>query len=405
MIKLSLEVQILRKPTFILLIVAVVMSLSFLLFAIFFSQRILTDLFFKKIEVNPYCLLVVGTDAVIERTVRTDVIMVVIIDHEKGNVLLTNIPRDLLIGDGKINAKYEKTGISGLKDTVSDLLNLEIHGYAVIDYDVFKFLGDSLGPIEIQIQEPMKYVDSVQNLNIDFQPGTYLMNGEQLLAYIRYRRGSMGDISRIERQKEVLLKLIDRARTLDLAKMVSIFSHVYRNVTTDVGMGEMAYLFSRLKKKMNMSFLSFPYKLDSDGNVIIDSQKLESYRNSIITQNLSEDVKIPKILIINCSTNKTRGFLVRLEELWNSKVGFLPHQIVWEDIGVNYSKNTVFVLNKAMKTEIAKVVEAVYPEITFDVKIISLTSGMDEYLGIIKKMSDSRIYPSFPFDALVVVVR
>lgn len=156
---------------------------------------------------------------------------------------------------------------------------------------------------------------------------------------------------------------------------------------------------------MNMSFLSFPYKLDSDGNVIIDSQKLESYRNSIITQNLSEDVKIPKILIINCSTNKTRGFLVRLEELWNSKVGFLPHQIVWEDIGVNYSKNTVFVLNKAMKTEITKVVEAVYPEITFDVKIISLTSGMDEYLGIIKKMSDSRIYPSFPFDALVVVVR
>ncbi|MFN3282747.1 MAG: LCP family protein, partial [Pseudothermotoga sp.] len=193
--------QKLRKSVFIILLSALFMSILTIVIGFMIPGQMLVQALYKRVEKNPYCLLVVGTDAVIEKTVRTDAIMIVIIDHQLGKILITNVPRDLLIGKNKVNSLYEKSGMNGLQETLKQLVSIEFDGYAIIDYSVFKYLGDKLGPIEIQVKEPMKYVDTVQNLHIDFQPGVYQMKGDELLAYIRYRREAMGDLARIERQK------------------------------------------------------------------------------------------------------------------------------------------------------------------------------------------------------------
>ncbi|WP_171816302.1 LCP family protein [Thermotoga profunda] len=368
-------------------------------------SKILLEMLYKKVEKNPYCLLVVGTDAVIEKTVRTDAIMILLVDHQRGKVLISNVPRDLLVGKNKINSLYERSGMDGLQETLKQLLNLDFDGYAIVNYEVFKYLGDKLGPIEIQIKEPMKYSDTVQNLYIDFQPGIYQMKGDELLAYIRYRREAMGDLARIERQKEVLIKLVEKARNLDVFQIASIFSSVRKNVSMNIDIGELIYLFLKLKKSMSIGFVSFPYVINKDGDVVADPQKLADYKNVLMSLNVPETKSMPKVLLLNCSSDKSRGFLVRSQDLWNQKAGVLPNQIVWEDVGINLNRDTVIILNKAKQEEIKSLIKKVYPNYDFVFKLSSDQDVFVQYLSIVKKMSENRIYPAFPYDAVVMVTK
>lgn len=403
--KIPLEVQKLRKVTLIILLSAIVISVLILLISFLIPSQMLMQILYKKVEKNPYCLLIVGTDAVIEKTVRTDAIMIMLIDHQRGKILISNVPRDLLIGKSKINSLYEKSGMKGLQETLKQLLNIEFDGYAIVNYNVFKYLGDKLGPIEIQIKEPMKYTDTVQNLYIDFQPGIYQMKGDELLAYIRYRREAMGDLARIERQKEVLIKLAEKAAKLDVFQIASIFSSVRKSVSMNVDIGELIYLFLKLKKNMSIGFASFPYMINKDGDVVVDTQKLVDYKNIIASLNVPETKSTPKILLLNCSSDKSRSFLARCQDLWNQKVGTLPSQIVWEDVQINSSKDTVIILNKARQEEIKSIIRKVYPNHDFVFKLSSDQDAFGQYLLIIKKMSENRIYPTFPYDAVVMVTK
>lgn len=403
--KIPLEVQKLRKVTLIILLSAIAVSVLILLISFLIPGQMLMQILYKKVEKNPYCLLIVGTDAVIEKTVRTDAIMIMLIDHQRGKILISNVPRDLLIGKSKINSLYEKSGMKGLQETLKQLLNIEFDGYAIVNYNVFKYLGDKLGPIEIQIKEPMKYTDTVQNLYIDFQPGIYQMKGDELLAYIRYRREAMGDLARIERQKEVLIKLAEKAAKLDVFQIGSIFSSVRKSVSMNVDIGELIYLFLKLKKNMSIGFASFPYMINKDGDVVVDAQKLADYKNIIVSLNVPETKSTPKILLLNCSSDKSRNFFARCQDLWNQKVGTLPSQIVWEDVQISSSKDTVIILNKARQEEIKSIIKKVYPNYDFVFKLSSDQDAFAQYLLIIKKMSENRIYPTFPYDAVVMVTK
>jgi len=385
--------------------VTITSSVLLLLLTFLTLNKISVEFLYNKVEKNPYCLLVVGTDAVIEKTVRTDAIMILIVDHERGKVLVSNVPRDLLLGKSKINSVYEKSGMNGLQTTLRELLGIEFDGYAIVNYEVFKYLGDRLGPIEIQIKEPMKYTDTVQNLYIDFQPGIYQMKGDQLLAYIRYRREAMGDLARIERQKEVLIKLMDKARSLDVFQVASIFSSVRKSLSTNLNLGELIYIFLRLKRNLNMGFVTFPYMLNKDGDVVVDSQKIGDYKKILSSVTTTELKRAPNILLINCSEDKSRGFLARSQDLWSSKAGFLPNQIVWEDVGIKYTSNTVLILDKTKQEELKSILKKVYPNLEFVIKLTSDKGVFNEYLDLIKKMSENRIYPTFPYDAVVMVTK
>ncbi|HEY8540936.1 MAG TPA: LCP family protein [Pseudothermotoga sp.] len=384
---------------------AIFIGITMLILSFLVPSKILLEMLYKKVEKNPYCLLVVGTDAVIEKTVRTDAIMILLVDHQRGKVLISNVPRDLLVGKNKINSLYERSGMDGLQETLKQLLNLDFDGYAIVNYEVFKYLGDKLGPIEIQIKEPMKYSDTVQNLYIDFQPGIYQMKGDELLAYIRYRREAMGDLARIERQKEVLIKLVEKARNLDVFQIASIFSSVRKNVSMNIDIGELIYLFLKLKKSMSIGFVSFPYVINKDGDVVADPQKLADYKNVLMSLNVPETKSMPKVLLLNCSSDKSRGFLVRSQDLWNQKAGVLPNQIVWEDVGINLNRDTVIILNKAKQEEIKSLIKKVYPNYDFVFKLSSDQDVFVQYLSIVKKMSENRIYPAFPYDAVVMVTK
>ncbi len=387
----------------VLSIVTLTVTLLIVLFLVLFSGWLFQFFLYRKPQVNPYSLLVVGVDAAIQGTRRADVIMIALVDHEQRKILISNVPRDLLVGNSKINAIYARSQIPGLKQTLSKLLDIDFNGAVIVDYAAFKYLGDELGPVEIHVKEPMKYSDSVQKLYIDFQPGVYQMRGDELLAYIRYRKDAMGDLARIERQKEVLMKLLENARHVSFQKLLSIFNNLQKNIDLRVSTGELVYLFSRLRKGFSVEFLSFPYAINEKGDVILDEKKLQTYKQALKEMKVQQATSTPRIILMNATVDKTRGFLEKQMNLWN-EVGVEPSLIVWEDLGLSFTENSVLVLNAGMKESLEKLLSNVYPDRKFTfISVNSDPNALKTYFDLIDRLSKNRIYPRFPIDALVVV--
>lgn len=366
----------------------------------------IVSLIYKPVKENPFNILLLGLDEVIEGTVRTDAILLAIIDHVEGKVVLSSIPRDLMVDGSKINSVYERKGIEALENVVEDLTGLKINRFVLVNYDVFKILGDELGPIEIMVNEPMYYHDYVQNLTIDFKPGVvYRMKGDELLAYIRYRRNALGDIGRLERQKDVLKKMFEKAKNMDVFRLGRLYSKLKKLMKTDLDLSEVIYLFSKVSKNGQMSFIGFPYTINDRGEVIVDKKRLGRYRDSLKELPVSGIRKSYRIVILNNSTLKNRVFEARVRSRWRKVMGWEPEKVIWEDTKIDMKGSHVFVLSRSMvdKEAILGFLKKVYPEETFKVHMVSWMEDIDEYYDIMEKLFEKRIYVDRPIDALIIL--
>ncbi|GAB6109348.1 LCP family protein [Fusibacter bizertensis] len=194
--------------------------------AIFFAVG-----FFTKDRVN---ILVMG----IEGT-RTDTMIFVSIDPKNNKVDAISVPRDTYYptegkngaGQAKLNAVYgfkEIGGAIGVKNTVSKLLGTHIDYYVAVKYDAVKEIVDLLGGVEVDVPFRMKYDDpySIPPLHIDFQPGVQTINGDQAMAYLRFRKNtdgshSGGDIKRMERQQDFIKSAAKSAIQIKLPYIVA----------------------------------------------------------------------------------------------------------------------------------------------------------------------------------------
>ncbi len=351
--------------------------------------------------VNPFTVLVVGLDRKIEGTVRTDVIMLVFVDSERGWIKVSSIPRDLVYGRGKINAVYGKYGIEGLKKAVMDLTGIEVNGYAVFDYESFKILGDELGPITVEIKSPMIYHDYAQDLDIEFKPGVYKLKGDRLLAYIRYRKGGMGDLDRIERQKYVMMKLLKKALSGGVDVVTGVYTKLMEYVDTDLKIGVLVYFFLKFKNGLNVSFIRFPYTVLSDGSVVLDRTGMGDFKRELFTES-SGGVREYRFLVLNNSSNPSPIFLDRTASVWKERYGKPPQEIFWRRLE-SYPEGDHLIILSGDVEKISGIAKKVYPNREFEVHRPGDIETSRIYYGIISSLSKARMYPPLPLDAVFLV--
>jgi len=119
---------------------------------------------------------------------RSDTIMILRRDRQTGAASLLSIPRDLWVavpghGDNRINSAFN-FGRDVLVQTVQQTLNIPVHHYVEIDFSGFKSLVDSIGGVQLCFMYPTR--DTNTGLNIP-EPGCFLVDGVQALAYARSR--------------------------------------------------------------------------------------------------------------------------------------------------------------------------------------------------------------------------
>jgi len=384
-----------KRVIFLLLISVLV---GFFAVSIFFLPwiKILYSVVFSPLpeETN---FLILGLDKDIQGTRRTDVILFVNVNLKEGYIKISNIPRDLIVDNRKINSYYQTEGFEKLKDLIEEFTGQKIEKYAIVDYDVIKYLGDSLGPIEIYVDQPMKYSDYSQGLFIDFEPGLHYLNGEQLLAYLRFRKDSMGDIGRIEREKYVIEKLAKAALRKNIFDLANIYKNVFEMIDTNVKTSELIYLATKLKNSFQLISVSFPLKYDSNGNIYPGN--LEDYKKSFV-ESFEEVNKTFRFYILNNTKNQTRTYNVNLYYMWHAS-GFDPIEIFDLD-KMNFEKDTVYILNDKIDIEnVQEILKIVHPKRTFEIRFAK--DDLEKYYLLVDTLSSERKYFEFPVDFIIIL--
>lgn len=173
---------------------------------------------------------------------RTDTIMVVSYNMDNKITDIISLPRDTYFPRDaddspefkKINAIYSEEGIEGLTLRVQDLLGIPIEKYVVIDYEAVIACVDLMGGVEVNVPFHMEYTDPYDDppLYIDIPEGMQLLNGEQSLKFLRFRKGyDNQDLGRIEAQQQFIKSALKKALGLQLPSLIKeAYSHIETNI-------------------------------------------------------------------------------------------------------------------------------------------------------------------------------
>lgn len=187
---------------------------------------------------------------------RTDTIMLASYDRKNDRADLISIPRDTYyLREGyehrtdykKINAIYGTQGIGALIDAVSDLTNMPVHKYVLVDYEALAAGVNALGGVSVYIPMDMDYDDPFDSppLNIHFKEGNKLLYGKDALRLLRFRKNNdgtgypNGDIGRIGTQQEFIKAMLGKMLSL---KLIDFINEVYPYINTNFKVDELISL-------------------------------------------------------------------------------------------------------------------------------------------------------------------
>ncbi len=171
----------------------------------------------------------------------------------------------------KINSVYtyrEDGGELGMKTQISKLLEIPVHYYVKVEFSSVIAIVDSLGGYDVYLPYPMYYDDPTDYppLHIALDAGWHHLDGLETLKYLRFRKSNdgtiaEGDVQRIERQKEFIKAMIDKALANDIVPVLTtIVKGEY--VTTDMPLEEVLKYAAKIKN-MPMDRVKF-YTLEGN---------------------------------------------------------------------------------------------------------------------------------------------
>jgi LCP family protein required for cell wall assembly len=196
---------------------------------------------------------------------RTDTIVIAAIRPTSGQVTLISVPRDLYVyiptvGMDRVNTAYEYGqmyhypggGEALVKDTFLYNLGVRIDHLAIVDFDGFQRIVDTLGGVDVPVAcsytdwhliDPSYDPNNENNWSLyTVGPGLIHMDGDLALWYARSRQRS-SDFDRGRRSQEVLRALYSQAlRTDAISKIPQLYNDFSSTVTTDLGLDSILQL-------------------------------------------------------------------------------------------------------------------------------------------------------------------
>jgi len=196
--------------------------------------------------------LIIGSDARETRSaIRADVILLALLPQDGSAPILVSIPRDLWVDipcwnkPNRINASLNgcgeaATGPELLALTVADFTGIRPDHFALFDFGDFVRVIDAFGGIEICVE------NAVRESDLGLAAGCSEADGDTTLLWVRSRRteelvdgtwqrmSGVSDITRNERQQDVMIQILREVRSLDnLASLVDIVDSIADAVTID----------------------------------------------------------------------------------------------------------------------------------------------------------------------------
>ncbi len=186
-------------------------------------------------------MLILGIDARKNEPSRSDVMILANINSKTRKVVLVSIPRDTRVeipgvGYTKINHAHilgeikggNHQGTMASLQVASNLLNCDIHCYIKVNFEGFKDFIDSIGGVEIELEEPVKLTFAGVTLPAEKQN----LDGDTALKLVRERFSLPdGDFGRQKLQFFLLQALAKKLLAPKYIPMIpDLISQVKHNV-------------------------------------------------------------------------------------------------------------------------------------------------------------------------------
>ena len=235
-----------------------------------------------------------GDSADIWEGTRSDTIMVVNIDPKTHSINAISIPRDSKVylpdnkGVQKINAAHALGVINLVKKTLKETFGIKIDKYIVVHDEAVEKVVDALGGIPIYVEKPMHYHDYAGHLHIDLNKGETVLNGNQAVGYLRYRKDGLGDIGRTQRQQWFMRSLFEKLHSPQvITKIPEVLNVCNTYIKTDMSFYELSQYaaFARSVDENKIEIATLPGAPNQKGYIsywILDPKKTQEVINRMI---------------------------------------------------------------------------------------------------------------------------
>lgn len=209
-------------------------------------------------------------DGDLEAGTNSDTMIIASINNDTKEVKLVSLYRDtyLRIGEdeegngiyNKANSAYAKYGPEGFMRMLNSNLDLNVTYFVTVDFQAVAEAVELLGGIDEELSE-----EEIVHLNnycketaevtgMEYEPleevaGVHHLNGVQTVAYARIRYTVGDDFRRAARQREVIYKIVEKAKQADVATLTKILDEVFPNIKTNMTKADIL--------SMGMSMISY----------------------------------------------------------------------------------------------------------------------------------------------------
>lgn len=219
---------------------------------------------------EPFYMMLVGSDRRVgddAMGARSDTNIVVRVDPTQNLVTMVSIPRDTKIdidghGTNKFNAAYNYDGVAGTIKEADQLLDIDISSYAEINFDELIQLVDSIGGVDVMVDERIDDTDadgSTGNPNakrIIIEEGEQHLDGESALVFARSRAYVDGDFTRTANQRKLIQAIVDKVLALPISDLPGVIQSAAQCVTTNLSVADILSLAQQFKEGGNLTLYS-----------------------------------------------------------------------------------------------------------------------------------------------------
>ena len=229
---------------------------------------------------------------------NSDTLIIACVNHNAKTIQLVSVYRDTYLNINgpyedyyftKCNAAYNQGGAEQMLTMLNLNLDLDITQYVTVDFTAVADVVDALGGIDVELtrEEVIHLNNHLQETSevcgVAYDPielpdqsvfdgaivQTFHLDGPKAVAYSRIRQTAGDDFRRTARQRNVLNKIFEKAKTAGLGTLDSIMNAVFPQVETNLSNTKILSLIQPLLSYTITTEEGFPTRYQSGSELTV----------------------------------------------------------------------------------------------------------------------------------------
>ena len=194
-------------------------------------------------------------DDKLKSDLNSDTMIIASINNDTKKVKLVSVYRDtyLCLGEdedgnnsyGLANSPYCTGGAKKMINMLNKNLDMNISDFVTVNFQAVAETVELLGGIDVEMKKEEVIhlnnycVETSEVTGMDYTPlkeieGVHHLNGVQAVAYARIRKTSGNDFRRAARQREVIYKIVEKAKNSSIATLNTVLDKIFPMIYTSL---------------------------------------------------------------------------------------------------------------------------------------------------------------------------